>query len=100
MTYIEEYLDAAHSGRVDVPKYVIKQYEMLLPIIKGQDTRWMYDPAKAHKPIEFAENFASNQRTSGSGNRLDIYCGKRQRSRQYTASSNVGAAIKSTRRCL
>ena len=62
MTYIEEYLDAAHSGRVDVPKYVIKQYEMLLPIIKGQDTRWMYDPAKAHKPIEFAEKFCKQSK--------------------------------------
>lgn len=62
MTYIEEYLDAAKTGRIDAPKYVIKQYEMLIPIIRGESERWEYDPHKARKPIEFAEKFCKQSK--------------------------------------
>ncbi len=57
MSYIEEYLEAGLAGRIDIPKYVIKQYELLIPIIEGKHSRWYYDAAKGNKPIEFAEKF-------------------------------------------
>lgn len=56
-TYIEDYLQAGYEGSIDIPKYVRKQYESLLPIIQGKDPRWYYNPALANKPIQFGEKF-------------------------------------------
>ena len=37
MIWIEEYLEAGYKGAINIPKYVYKQYEQLLPIIHGKD---------------------------------------------------------------
>lgn len=67
MVWIEEYLEAGKQGTIDIPKYVIKQYEALLPIIHGKDPRWYYNPALASKPIEFGERFCRQSKDEWRG---------------------------------
>lgn len=67
MVWIEEYLEAGRKGLIDIPKYVRKQYELLLPIIHGEDPRWYYNPALANKPIEFGERFCRQSKDEWRG---------------------------------
>lgn len=67
MVWIEEYLEAGKQGTIDIPKYVIKQYEAILPIIHGKDPRWYYNPALASKPIEFGERFCRQSKDEWRG---------------------------------
>lgn len=67
MIWIEEYIDAGHRGLINIPKYVYKQYEALLPIIRGDDPRWYYNPALASKPIEFGERFCRQSKDEWRG---------------------------------
>lgn len=53
--WILDYLEEIHAGRIDAPKRVTKQYEQLVPILEGKDSRWGYNPRKAYAPICFAE---------------------------------------------
>ena len=62
MSHIEEYLEGVYAGRFNAPKYVIKQYESLIPIIEGKSSRWEYSAAKGQKPIDFAEKFCKQSK--------------------------------------
>lgn len=70
MVWIEEYLDAGEKGIIDIPKYVRKQYEQLLPIIYGEDPRWYYNPHLASKPIDFGERFCRQSKDEWIGKRI------------------------------
>ena len=67
MIWIEEYLEAGYKGAINIPKYVYKQYEQLLPIIHGKDPRWYYNPALASRPIEFGERFCRQSKDEWRG---------------------------------
>lgn len=67
MIWIEEYLDAGRKGLINIPKYVRKQYELLIPIIEGKDPRWYYNPELASKPIEFGERFCRQSKDEWRG---------------------------------
>lgn len=67
MVWIEEYLNAGERGTINIPKRVIKQYQMLLPILEGKDARWYYNPKLAAKPIEFGERFCRQSKDEWRG---------------------------------
>ncbi len=67
MVWIEEYLEAGRQGVIDIPKYVKKQYEDIMPIIRGEDPRWYYNPALGGKPIEFGERFCRQSKDEWRG---------------------------------
>lgn len=67
MIWIEEYLEAGYKGLINIPKYVYKQYEQLMPIIEGKNPRWYYNPALAGKPIDFGERFCRQSKDEWRG---------------------------------
>ena len=67
LTPIEEYLKLGEEGKCNIPKRVKKQYEKLLPIIRGEDPKWYYDEKLANKPIEFAERFCRQSKDEWRG---------------------------------
>lgn len=85
MTWIEEYLAEGEAGRINIPKRVRKQYQQLLPIIRGEDPRWYYNEHLAAKPIEFGERFCRQSRMNGAASRSSICSGRRPRSLPSTA---------------
>lgn len=71
MTWIEEYLAEGEAGRINIPKRVRKQYQQLLPIIRGEDPRWYYNEHLAAKPIEFGERFCRQSKDEWRGKPIE-----------------------------
>ena len=69
-TWIEQYLDEGKAGKINIPKRVKKQYELLLPIIRGEDPRWYYNDELGNKPIEFGERFCRQSKDEWRGKEL------------------------------
>lgn len=65
--WIEEYLNAGERGEINIPKRVKKQYQILLPILEGKDSRWYYNPELASKPIDFGERFCRQSKDEWRG---------------------------------
>ena len=56
-SYIEEYYNLISTGKILANRRVVKEYAKIIPIIKGDDSKYYYNHKLAEKPIEFAERF-------------------------------------------
>ena len=66
MNYVLEYWEAIESGKVLVSKRVYKQYKKLVEEIKNPD-KYIFDEARANKPIEFIERFCKHSKGEWAG---------------------------------
>lgn len=66
MNYILEYWEAIASGKVLVSKRVYKQYKKLVEEIKNPG-KYIFDEARANKPIEFIERFCKHSKGEWAG---------------------------------
>lgn len=66
MNYILEYWEAIESGKVLVSKRVYKQYKKLVEEIKNPG-KYIFDEARANKPIEFIERFCKHSKGEWAG---------------------------------
>ena len=55
--FILEYIEKIENKEIIVPKKVRTVYQKILPIVKGEDSKWYYNNAKGSKVIKFIENF-------------------------------------------
>lgn len=67
-SYIEEYYNLISTGKILANKRVIKEYSKMIPIIKGEDSKYYYNHKLAEKPIEFAEKFCKQSKDKWVGN--------------------------------
>lgn len=67
MNPIIEYWDGIQSGRFIVSKRVEKLYAKLAGEIKAPAGRYIYDEARANRPIEFIERFCKHSKGEWSG---------------------------------
>jgi phage terminase large subunit-like protein len=66
MNYIIEYFEAIKSGECIVSKRVYKQYEKLVNDINNSD-KYIFDEARAMKPIKFIETFCKHSKGEWAG---------------------------------
>ncbi len=66
MNYVLEYWKAIESGKVLVSKRVYKQYKRLAEEIKNPG-KYIFDEARANKPIEFIERFCKHSKGEWAG---------------------------------
>lgn len=66
MNYIEQYWEAITTGRVTVSKRVHKQYGKLVEEIRNPG-RFVFDEARANKPIIFIEKFCRHSKGEWAG---------------------------------
>lgn len=66
MNYVLEYWEAIESGKVLVSKRVYKQYKRLAEEIKNPG-KYIFDEARANKPIEFIERFCKHSKGEWAG---------------------------------
>lgn len=66
MNYIIEYFEEIKSGKCIVSKRVYKQYEKLVQDIKCSD-KYIFDEARAVKPIKFIEMFCKHSKGEWAG---------------------------------
>lgn len=66
MNYILEYWEAIESGKVLVSKRVYKQYKKLVEEIKNPG-KYIFDEARANKPIDFIERFCKHSKGEWAG---------------------------------
>jgi len=62
MNYITEYWKQIESGAVIVSKRVRRQYERLIQDMACPDSRYVFDEARAVKPISFIEQFCKHSK--------------------------------------
>lgn len=67
MNYIEQYLQEIQKGHCIVGKRIRKQYEKLVDDIKNPKNGFVFDEAKANRPIEFIERFCRNSKGEWAG---------------------------------
>ena len=60
MNYIVEYHNQIKTGKIIVSKKVRTLFDYLVWLIDGNSDRWVYDEAKANRPIEFIEQFCKH----------------------------------------
>lgn len=66
MNYVLAYWDEIESGKTIVSKRVRKQYQRLVDEIRNPG-RYIFDEAKANRPIEFIENFCKHSKGEWAG---------------------------------
>lgn len=66
MNYILQYWDGIQSGKYTVSKRVYKQYKKLVEEIKNPG-RYVFDEARANRPIEFIETFCKHSKGEWAG---------------------------------
>src|SRR5699024_4979388 len=66
MNYVLEYWEAIKSGQVTVSKRVYKQYKRLADDIEHHE-QFVFDEAKATRPIEFIERFCKHSKGEWAG---------------------------------
>ncbi|EJQ56209.1 hypothetical protein IEQ_00183 [Bacillus cereus BAG6X1-2] len=66
MNYIKEYWNAIKEGEITVSKRIFKQYEKLVNEIDNPE-RFIFDEAKANKPIAFIERFCKHSKGEWAG---------------------------------
>ena len=73
--YIDEYLDAMRSGKCIVGKRIRRQYEKLSAAIHEPTGGYIFDPARAERPIQFIERFCRNSKGEWAGKpvRLELF---------------------------
>ena len=65
--YIEEYLEAIHSGKYIVGKRIRRQYEKLSHNIHDPSGGYIFDEKKAERPIQFIERFCKHSKGEWAG---------------------------------
>lgn len=71
MNYVLEYWNAITQKRVTVSKRVYRQYERLVNEI-GNPGRYVFDEARANKPIEFIERFCRHSKGEWAGKPIKL----------------------------
>lgn len=66
MNYVLAYWDEIEAGRVTVSRRVRKQYQRLVDEIRNPG-RYIFDEAKANRPIEFIETFCKHSKGEWAG---------------------------------
>ncbi|HGO9411010.1 TPA: terminase large subunit [Bacillus cereus] len=66
MNYIKEYWNAIKEGEITVSKRIFKQYKKLVNEIDNPE-RFIFDEAKANKPIAFIERFCKHSKGEWAG---------------------------------
>ena len=66
MNYIEQYWNEIESGNIVVCKRVRKQYERLMEDLSNNEV-YVFDEAKANKPINFIEKFCKHSKGEWAG---------------------------------
>lgn len=61
MTYIEQYWNGIETGEIIVSNRVKKQYKKLMQDLQHHD-QYIFDEAKANKPIDFIEKFCKHSK--------------------------------------
>ena len=72
MTYIEEYYNKIMSGEIQASKWVKKQYQMIIPIVRDEDKEYMYDDKKGSVRIEFGERFCKLSKDDWNGQPMEF----------------------------
>ena len=71
MNYVLEYWEAIKSGQVTVSKRVYKQYKRLADDIEHHE-QFVFDEAKATRPIEFIERFCKHSKGEWAGKPVEL----------------------------
>ena len=73
--YIDEYVDAIRTGRAVVGKRIRRQYEKLSKDIHEPTGGYIFDEARAARPIEFIERFCRHSKGEWAGKplRLELF---------------------------
>ena len=73
--YIDEYLEAIHSGKCIVGNRIRRQYEKLSKDIHEPRDGYIFDQRRAEKPIEFIERFCKHSKGEWAGKpvRLELF---------------------------
>ena len=72
MDYITAYNDEIQAGRIVAPKRVKKLYKQLADEIKNPQGRYIFNPAKAKRPIEFITKFAKHSKGEWAGKAVNL----------------------------
>ena len=67
INYIEQYLNEIRQGKRIVSKRVRKQYEKLVNDIHNAAGKYIFDQAKAERPIQFIERFCKHSKGEWAG---------------------------------
>ena len=71
MNYLLEYFSEIEAGRITVSKRVYRQYERLVSEINSPD-QYIFDEARANKPIEFIERFCKHSKGEWAGKPITL----------------------------
>ncbi|SCC50700.1 MULTISPECIES: terminase large subunit [Priestia] len=71
MNYVLEYWNAIKEGKITVSKRVYKQYAKLVDEINNPK-QYIFDEAKANKPIEFIERFCKHSKGEWAGKPIKL----------------------------
>jgi len=70
--YVDEYLEEIKAGRAIVSKRIRRQYEKLSNDIHRPKNGFVFDQAKAERPIEFIERFCRHSKGEWAGRPLKL----------------------------
>jgi phage terminase large subunit-like protein len=75
MDYITEYNRAIQSGKIPASKRVTAVYARLAGEVAQTDGKYIFDPARANRPIEFIERFCRHSKGEWAGRpvRLELF---------------------------
>ena len=70
--FVDEYLEEIRSGRAIVSKRIRRQYERLSDDIHNPKNGFIFDQAKAERPIEFLQRFCRHSKGEWAGKPLKL----------------------------
>ena len=70
--FVDEYLEEIRSGRAIVSKRIRRQYERLSDDIHNPKNGFVFDQAKAERPIEFLQRFCRHSKGEWAGKPLKL----------------------------
>ncbi len=70
--FIREYYAKIKSGEIKVSKWIIKAYEMIMPVINNEDDKYVFDEEKADLAIHFIENYCRQSKGKWAGKPLEL----------------------------
>jgi len=70
--YVDEYLDEIRAGRAIVSKRIRRQYERLSDDIHHPKNGFIFDQARAERPIDFLERFCRHSKGEWAGRPLKL----------------------------
>lgn len=72
MNYIDEYLEAIRSGKCIVGKRIRREYEKLSDDIHNPKDGFIFDEARAQRPIDFIERFCRHSKGEKAGTLIKL----------------------------